>query len=94
LVIGALAGLAWFLIILLMPSDIPDDVDGGAGLHVLVFFIAAVFAIVGGVLGGLVGLLLAGTWHVARCTMSPRSTKSGNLPKPGKQNQPFDDLLG
>ena len=94
LVIGALAGFVWFLVILLMPSDIPDDVDGGAGLHVVVLFIAAVFATVGGVLGSLVGLLLAVIWHLARGTMPPQSTARGNVPKLGKQYQPFDDLLG
>jgi len=94
LVIGALAGLVWFLVILLMPSDIPDDVDGGAGLYVVMLFIAAVFATVGGVIGSLVGLLLAVIWHLARGTTSPLSTARGNVPKPGKQYEPFDDLLG
>ena len=93
LVIGAPVDVVWFLVILLMPSDIPDDVDGGAGLHVVVFVIAAVSATVGGVLGSLVGLLLGVIWHLAG-TVSLQSTARGSVPKPGKQYQPLDDLLG
>ena len=69
LVIGALAGSVWFLIILIVPSNVPDDVDGGAGLNVVMLFIAAVFATIGGVVVGLIGLLLrvSTKWQGAPC---------------------------
>lgn len=68
-VIGALAGLTWFLIILISPSDIPDNVDGGAGLPVVLIFIAAVFTAMGGVIGCLIGTILGTIYHLARRTL-------------------------
>jgi len=58
LAIGALAGLACFLIILLIPGPVPVDDDGGAASLVTLLLIADVFTTVGGVGGCLVGLFL------------------------------------
>jgi len=93
LVVGALAGLVWFLIILLMPSNIPNNADAGAGGYIILLFIGAVFATVGAVVGCLVGLFLGLIYHLAMGTASPRSRPKGRNPNPGKGYQPFDDLL-
>jgi hypothetical protein len=59
-VIGAFAGLTWFLAILLMSCDGPDDFEGGAGPGAILLGIAGGFTVAGGVVGGLLGLLLLG----------------------------------
>jgi len=56
--IGALAGLAWFLVELLRPSTVPVNLDGGGSVVVLLF-IAAGFAAAGGLIGCLLGPFLA-----------------------------------
>jgi hypothetical protein len=90
LIYGALAGFVLFLVISFMPSDIPDD--GGSPAVVLI--IAAAFAMTGGVLGGLVGLVLGVIWDDRENRVTPMGTTRENVPNPGKQYQPFDDLLG
>ena len=89
LAIGALAGLIWFLIILFMPSNTPDNADG-AGSYVVLLFIAAVFATAGGVVGGLIGLWLGGMYYVAMGTMSHVSKSKERIPMPGELDQPLD----
>jgi hypothetical protein len=93
LAIGVLAGLIWFLIILLMPSNTPHNADG-AGSYVILLFIAAIFAIGGGVVGSLIGLWVGGMYHVAMGTMSQVSQSKVHSPKPGAFDQPLDDLIG
>jgi hypothetical protein len=88
---GALAGFVFFLVMTFTPSDIPDDGGGSPGV---VLIIAADLAIVGGVLGSSVGLVLGVIWHGLENRMTPMSTTRENVPKPGKEYQPFDDLLG
>jgi hypothetical protein len=92
LLIGGLAGLVWFLIILFMPSNTPDNADGGAGLYIILLFIAAVFATVGGVVGCLIGLLLGGIYHLAMGGVSPARRPSERVPKAEKAYQVLDDL--
>jgi hypothetical protein len=94
LLIGALTGVAWFFIILLMPSDIPDDVDGGAGLSIILLVIAAVFAALGGVVGCLVGVVVGGLYHLATGTVSSVNTPGERVLKPGNDHPLFDDVLG
>jgi hypothetical protein len=63
--------------------NIPDNVDGGAGSMVVTLFIGAVFAAVGGVLGGSAGLLLGAIWHLTTGTKAPMSKTRENVLKPG-----------
>lgn len=93
-VVGALAGLAWFLIILLMPSDVPDNVDGGVGLPVILLFIAAVFAGVGGIAGCVLGVAAESIYHLAKRNVGNANLSKGRGLKSGKSHQPFDELLG
>jgi hypothetical protein len=88
---GALAGFLLFLVTTFTPSDIPDDGGGSPGVLLI---IAAALAMVGGVLGSSVGLVLGVIWHGLENRIAPMSTTRENFPKPGKQYQPFDDLLG
>jgi MFS family permease len=90
-VIGALAGLVFFLVILFLPSKTPDNADG-AGSYAVLLFIAAVFATMGGIVGGFLGLWLGGMYHVAMGTLSQRRRSSDLDGKPGRSRWPLDDL--
>jgi hypothetical protein len=94
LAIGALAGLVWFLSILILPSKVPDNVDGGAGLSVVLLFIAAVFVTVGAVVGCLIGSFLGAIYIVATGNKSSEYSHERRTQKPLKKYQPFDDDLG
>jgi hypothetical protein len=50
---------------------------------VVTLFIGAVFAAVGGVLGGSAGLLLGAIWHLTTGTKAPMSKTRENVLKPG-----------
>ena len=92
LVLGALAGLVVFLIILLMPSNTPDNADG-AGVYMTLLLIAAVFATMGGVAGCLIGFVAGGMYQVAVGTRSQARNWSERPPATRKVHQRFDDLL-
>ncbi len=94
LVIGASAGLGWFLFILLMPSNVPDNVDGGAGLSIVLFLIAGGFAIAGGTVGCVLGLVVGAMYQLARgIKQYIHDSRCDNL-ESDKKNPPFDELLG
>jgi hypothetical protein len=94
LVIGAIAGLAWFFTILFTPSSLPDNMDGGAGPSVIVAVIALGFSIVGGMVGGLLGLLV-GLVHGHAMAIFPARTNIATCdPNSGKLRRlPDEDLV-
>jgi hypothetical protein len=65
---GALAGFLLFLVTTFTPSDIPDDGGGSPGVLLI---IAAALAMVGGVLGSSVGLVLGVIWHGLENRIAP-----------------------
>lgn len=92
LVIGAIAGLICFLVILLLPSNNPNDIDHVGSLFILAF-IAAVFVFLGGAAGSFLGFWLGGMYLVAMGTRSQRSRARGPIPKPSGKVQMRDHLL-
>jgi hypothetical protein len=94
LLFGALAGLVWFLLILFMPSDIPNDLDGGGVQLVVLLFIAGLHMVGGGIVGGFGAVILSGVYRIFQSDAPPEVETWDVRSKQGKAVPPYDEDFG